>query len=257
MPGVCPRCRDGPLEPALLAGGALELLDELSRDALGVVYRARDHRSGCHVAVRFLPAPADPGGAGGTRLDCELRALRSLRHPGIVPVIEVGGGAGGEERYVVSEMPVGRALPRELPLPTRRAVVIAARMADAVAYAHARGVVHGDLGAGDVYLDGRGRPRIVRFGLAAPFAEAPPRLEGDAAAVVHILARALAVREDQHLLPPSLERILASAASFASAADLGRALAVALAALDRPAAAPWRAFRGVSLDGREPDEPRP
>lgn len=239
--GACPGCflRPAGADAVLVAGGTLELQDEIGEDACGPVYRARDLRTKAIVAVRFPPATREG----------ELRALAALRHPAIARVLDFGIEDG--EPYVVCELPPGRPLPRVLPLATRRAVEVALAVAEALAHAHERGLFHGDLRPDDVVVDRAGRATLARFGLVPLLAPDPPpaSVAADVAALVGVLARALAAREDLDLLPASLDRLVRDgAAPPGTAADLARDLRAALADLDRRAAPPWRSVRGVSLD---------
>jgi tetratricopeptide (TPR) repeat protein/tRNA A-37 threonylcarbamoyl transferase component Bud32 len=147
--------------------GRFELIASVGTGAFGTVYKARDPQLDRVVAVKVpragnLAEPED--------LDRFLREGRSaarLQHPGIVPVHEVGQADGVP--YLVSEFVDGPTLSDVLtsrPLPMREAAELAATVADALRYAHERGVVHRDVKPSNILFDAQGRPHLTDFGLA-------------------------------------------------------------------------------------------
>jgi hypothetical protein len=158
---LCPSCLLAE-EPPVTVGG-LELVEEIGRGGMGRVWRARDPRLQRDVAVKFLDAPA---GAGETRerLRREGRALARLDHPGIVRVLDVGEDE--EQAWLLMELVEGRPLAELMPLPPERALDVAAQVGEALAYAHARGLVHRDVKPSNVLVDEAGRAKLLDFGIA-------------------------------------------------------------------------------------------
>ncbi|MCI0340793.1 MAG: protein kinase [Planctomycetales bacterium] len=165
--------------------GAYETLAELGRGGFGTVYRARHVETGREVALKVLGSGAGgPGPDDLKRFRREVEAARALDHPGIVKVLDwsgaegpatsehlsgAPGASGGRVQWVAMELvegePLSALIARE-PLPWREAVEIAREVADAVAHAHSRGILHRDLKPGNILLDLTGRPHVVDFGLA-------------------------------------------------------------------------------------------
>jgi Tol biopolymer transport system component len=147
--------------------GAYEVVSRLGAGAMGEVYRARDSRLGRDVALKILPAEFASNPDRRRRFEQESRAASALSHPNIVAVYDVGDQDGVS--YIVSELVDGESL-RDLidrgPVPLRKAIDLAAQIADGLAAAHAAGVVHRDLKPENVMLTRDSRPKILDFGLA-------------------------------------------------------------------------------------------
>ena len=147
--------------------GPYRVLRELGHGGMGTVLLAEDTRLGRHVALKTVSGP-QAGTAGGHRqlLD-EARAAAALTHPAIAAVhdvIEVDG-----EIAIVFEFVDGETLAARLakgPLPEAQAVAIAVQLADALAVAHAQGVLHRDLKPANVMLAPGGVVKILDFGIA-------------------------------------------------------------------------------------------
>jgi predicted Ser/Thr protein kinase len=146
--------------------GRYQVVRELGRGAMGVVYVAHDPTLGRDVALKVVVARTDP--TAGQRLLREAQAAARLQHPGIVVVLDVGLVDGLP--YLAMELVLGPSLGSALragPLPLTEAVRIGAGLARALEHAHAQGVVHRDLKPANVLLAGpRREPKIVDFGLA-------------------------------------------------------------------------------------------
>jgi hypothetical protein len=153
--------------PAAMVG-AYELLEEIARGGMGVVYRARDARNGRVVALKMVRG--DLGWAAEEavcRFRREAEAGAILRHPHIMPIFETGSY---EQRpYLVMDFASGgridRQLPRFLAAP-RQAVVAIEKIARALHYVHEQGILHRDIKPANILLDDQGEPRLTDFGLA-------------------------------------------------------------------------------------------
>jgi urea transport system substrate-binding protein len=152
-----------------------QILGELGRGGMGVVYKARQIGLDRVVALKTIPASALPGSSALARFDIEARAVARLRHPNIVQIYEVGSHAGCP--YFSLEYMDGGSLARFLgnnpiPIPIPRAARIAELLARAIHYAHTRGIVHRDLKPSNVLMSqGENGPdpetvKIGDFGLA-------------------------------------------------------------------------------------------
>ena len=156
------------MEPRTL--GRYELLAELGKGAMGVVYRANDPLLDRQVAIKTVSMSLDPQEMAEYegRFYQEAKAVGSLNHPNIVTVYDVG--KSGNLAYMAMEFLQGEEL-RSLmatgqPLPIARAVDIAAQVAEGLAYAHQNGVVHRDVKPANIMLSVTGHCKITDFGIA-------------------------------------------------------------------------------------------
>jgi serine/threonine-protein kinase len=160
-----------PSEPTgdVVVGRTLQryrILEPLGSGGVGEVYRARDERLGRDVALKILRSDAADA-ASRDRLRREARTLSQLNHPGISTIHDVETADGVD--FIVMELVTGETLAARLsrgPLSERIARVYGAEIADALAAAHDRGVIHRDLKPGNVMIDERGRLKLLDFGLA-------------------------------------------------------------------------------------------
>ncbi len=155
--------------PALGVGdfGDYELLGEIARGGMGIVFRARQVRLNRPVALKVVLSGSFADEAEIRRFYQEAEVAAGLDHPGIVPVFEFGEHQG--KPFFSMGLVEGRSLAQAIaggPLPARLAAEIVRQVAEAVRYAHERGVVHRDLKPANVLLDADGRPRVTDFGLA-------------------------------------------------------------------------------------------
>ncbi len=166
---ACLVCLLGDVEPAEATPqrlGHYEIESLLGQGGMARVYTARDTRSGARVALKLLPL--DPVGDGRNlveRFRREARALARLRHAHIVALH--GFGQDGAHAWIAMELVEGHSLAQEIPATPERARAIATQICDALAYAHARGVIHRDLKPGNVLIDHEGRVKVADFGIAA------------------------------------------------------------------------------------------
>jgi two-component system, LytTR family, response regulator len=154
------------------------VLEELGRGGMGVVYRALDTRLGREVALKVLGRTPRDDPEAERRLRKEARAAASLAHPAISVVYEIGEAEGAT--FIAMELVRGRplaALLAESQVTSARALDLALEVAEGLAEAHARGVVHRDLKPKNVMLTDSGHAKIIDFGLAK-LVPAPHPIDG-------------------------------------------------------------------------------
>ncbi|HEY2148006.1 MAG TPA: serine/threonine-protein kinase, partial [Pirellulales bacterium] len=144
-----------------------EILGELGRGGMGVVYKARQTGLNRIVALKMILTDSDAGPAEISRFRAEAAAVARLQHPNIVQIIEVGENQG--RLFFSLEYMDGGGLNHKLgrrPQPPREAAALVETLARAIHHAHQRGVVHRDLKPANVLLTADGTPKIADFGLA-------------------------------------------------------------------------------------------
>jgi serine/threonine protein kinase len=178
-------CSSTPIESSSIQGGSdsilearpfgdYELLGELARGGMGIVYRARERQSGRLVALKMMLDDCSLDPEQLQRFSLEARATSELNHPGIV-AIHAWGALEGRFFYTMDYVPgapLNRMLNRK-PLPIPLAVRYLVGIARAVQAAHAQGIVHRDLKPSNIIIDPSGQPRILDFGLAKRQTAAP------------------------------------------------------------------------------------
>jgi len=145
---------------------------ELGRGGMGVVYRARDTRLERTVALKVLSQEYARGGDQRELILAEARAAAALNHPGVTTIYEVGEYDDG--LFIAMELVAGttlRDLLREGAFEPRRAMRIAAQIAEALEAAHAQGVVHGDVKPENIVAQLDDRIKLLDFGIARRTAE--------------------------------------------------------------------------------------
>jgi len=147
--------------------GDYELLGELAHGGMGVVYRAPQVSLKRVVALKMILTGKFANEAEVQRFRVEAEAAANLQHPNIVAIHEIGEHEG--QQYFSMDYVQGPNLAAVIqgkPLAIRRAAELAKAMAEAIHYAHQRGVLHRDLKPQNVLVDERDQPRITDFGLA-------------------------------------------------------------------------------------------
>jgi len=150
-------------------GAEFSVGDLLGEGGFAAVFRVRDTAARRDVAVKVLDLGLTPSPALAERFVREARTVSQLEHPHIVPIVKVGGYKN-EVLYIVMECVDGPSL-RQL-LETRKklsvgdAACIARQVADALAHAHDRGIVHRDVKPDNILLDAQGRVHVTDFGIA-------------------------------------------------------------------------------------------
>src|SRR5579859_7076839 len=140
------------------------ITSKLGEGGMGEVFRATDTKLGREVAIKILPAAfaADPDRMA--RFAREAQVLASFNHPNIAQIY------GVEERALIMELVEGPTLAERIaagPIPLDETVAIARQVAEALEYAHERGVVHRDLKPANIKVTREGQVKVLDFGLAA------------------------------------------------------------------------------------------
>src|SRR5213078_674047 len=147
--------------------GNYQMLDQIGHGGMGVIYRARQRHSRRIVALKRILGYEDSRETL-IRFRREALAAASLDHPNILPIYEVGEDEDGLPFFSM-KFAAGGSLRDAAPYLRSepfRSVELMAKVARAVQYAHARGILHRDLKPANILLDGRGEPLVSDFGLA-------------------------------------------------------------------------------------------
>jgi len=190
---------------ALEAGarlGPYEILSLLGSGGMGEVYRALDPRLGREVAIKVLPSERMDE-ERQRRFTQEARAASALNHPNIVTIHDIESADGRD--FIVMEYVPGKSLDRLIPrhgMPLGEVLRIAIPIADALARAHGRGIVHRDVKPSNVIVSSEGAVKLVDFGLAkvVPWTASP---EAETETAERPLTRAGAISGRSDTCPPS------------------------------------------------------
>src|SRR5262245_35657517 len=152
--------------------GSYEILDEIGRGGMGVVYKAQDPRLKRTVALKVIIAGGHAGEVELARFQTEAESGARLKHHNFVQIYEVGSDEGLP--FLALEYCAGGSLEDRIadsPLTARDSAELVAKLADAMEHAHQAGVIHRDLKPGNVLFDESGEPKITDFGLAKKVGE--------------------------------------------------------------------------------------
>ena len=155
------------LRRSLESIGPYEILAEISRGGMGIVYQARDKSLKKTVAIKVLLRGSESSADELKRFRREAEAAAKLQHSNIVPIHAVGVCQG--LHYFVMDFIEGESLSELIArggISPRQALDYVEQLADALAYAHAAGVIHRDIKPANVMIDRFGRPQLMDFGLA-------------------------------------------------------------------------------------------
>ncbi|MFT5030548.1 MAG: tRNA A-37 threonylcarbamoyl transferase component Bud32 [Candidatus Binatia bacterium] len=147
--------------------GDYEIEEEIARGGMGVVYKARQTSLNRTVAIKMILSGQLADDEEVRRFRTEAEAAANLQHPNIVAIHEVGEHEG--QQYFSMDYVAGKGLSdqiREGPLSPSKAAAYVKTIAEAIQYAHQRGILHRDLKPSNILIDDQDRPRITDFGLA-------------------------------------------------------------------------------------------
>ncbi|MBI4466711.1 MAG: serine/threonine protein kinase, partial [Acidobacteria bacterium] len=157
--------------------GRYEIIGELGRGAMGMVYRARDPKIDRIVALKTITVagvtPADEE-EYRQRFFREAQAAGKLSHGGLVTIYDVGEDEPTKTPFIVMEFIEGRTLEelgRGERLPAATALGLGKQIAEALDYAHARKIIHRDIKPANIIVTRRGHAKVLDFGLAKPRTE--------------------------------------------------------------------------------------
>ena len=187
--------------------GDYELIEEIARGGMGVVYKAKQSSLDRVVALKMILSGDLAGEEEVQRFRTEAESAANLDHPGIVPIYEIGEHKG--QHYFSMGFVDGMSLAdrvKDGPLAPQEAAKIIQKVADAVAYAHDKGVIHRDLKPANILLDTAGESKVTDFGLAK-------RVESESD-----LTRTGAVMGTPSYMPP--EQAAGKTAEIGAAADV-------------------------------------
>src|SRR6266550_1778554 len=159
--------------------GNYRILEKLGAGGQGTVYKALDNKLGRTVVIKVLPAELTAKEANLKRFEREARLASALDHPNICTIFDLNEING--VNFIAMQYVEGRNV-RDLvagrPLELQSALSIAIQVTDALVAAHARGIIHRDIKAGNVMVTGSGQAKVLDFGLAKLLDEEAARTSG-------------------------------------------------------------------------------
>ena len=165
-----------PLAPGAVLKDRFEVLEELGRGGMGIVYRALDRRTAelddrhCYVAIKVLNEEFQRHPLAVRALQRESRKAKTLAHPNIMRVYDFDRDGGNV--YMVMELLSGRSLDRVIRtdgsrgLPLHRVMQIVKSLGSALGYAHEQGIVHSDFKPSNAFITDEGTVKVLDFGIA-------------------------------------------------------------------------------------------
>jgi Serine/threonine protein kinase len=167
------RAESGRIVPGTLLADRYRIVALIGRGGMGEVYRAEDLKLDEDVALKLLPEKLVQDGAALARFHREVRIARDISHPNVCRVFDIGEANGVP--FISMEYIDGEDLATLLRkigrLPQDKAIEISRQLCAGIAAAHDHGVLHRDLKPSNIMLDGRGKVRIMDFGLAGVAAD--------------------------------------------------------------------------------------
>ncbi len=147
--------------------GRYELIGEIGRGGMGVIFKGHDPRHDRDVAIKVLPKQGPDDGERVARFKREVQTIAMLSHAGVVRIFDVGEDDG--RYYFVMEYIEGQSVKAAVAdkgIAIRRGLEIIEQMCRAIGHAHRKGVIHRDINPNNILLDGQGRPVLIDFGIA-------------------------------------------------------------------------------------------
>jgi eukaryotic-like serine/threonine-protein kinase len=155
------------MTPGSIFAERYEIIEELGRGGMGIVYKAKDNKLQRTVALKFLPPEWAHDGLAKERFVREAQAAAALDHPNICTVHEIDEAEG--RMFISMAFVEGKSLKTRIeqgPLKFKEAVGIGLQVAEGLAEAHKKGIVHRDIKSANIMLTEKGQAKIMDFGLA-------------------------------------------------------------------------------------------